>query len=124
MLKIIWLPGFDRAPQRIDHARKVIGMDRIAGGPILQFLSRLTEILQDLAIEKFNLARRVQGTHHPWNSVDDETKAFFTLLESRLVALSIFDIGIRTEPFDNLSMRVQRRRRPEKEPTIHAIETA
>ena len=44
----------------------------------------LPKLLQDLAIEKFNLARRVQGTHHPWNSVDDETKAFFTLLERRL----------------------------------------
>lgn len=34
-LENIRQPGFDRTPQRIDHARKVIGMDGIARGPIL-----------------------------------------------------------------------------------------
>jgi hypothetical protein len=39
-------------------------------------------------------------------------------------ALSVFDIGVRSEPLDNLSIAVQRQRRTERKPTIHAIETA
>src|SRR5216684_2784354 len=45
-LKIVRLPGFDRAPPRVDHARKVIRMDGVAGGPVLQFLGSLAEIFQ------------------------------------------------------------------------------
>src|SRR5216684_5517008 len=62
-LKNIRLPRFDRALPRFGHTRKVIRMDDVAGGPIPQFLSRLAEIFQDLTIEKFDLARRIQGTH-------------------------------------------------------------
>ncbi len=43
-LEKIRLPGFDRAPPRVDDARKVIRMDGVAGGPILQFIGRLAEI--------------------------------------------------------------------------------
>src|SRR5260370_42435420 len=64
-------------------------MEGVARGPILQFLSRLAEILQDLTVEKFDLARCVQGTHKPGNGVDDQAKAFLTLLERRLVALAL-----------------------------------
>src|SRR6266446_1359665 len=39
-------------------------------------------------------------------------------------ALPVFDVGIRSEPFDNLSIVVERRSRTEEKPTIHAIETA
>jgi hypothetical protein len=56
-------------------------MHSVAGGPILQFLSRLAEIFQELTVEKFNLAGRVQGTHKPRNTVDDQTKTFLTLLQ-------------------------------------------
>ena len=61
MLNIKRLPGFDRAPIGVDHARKVIGMDSVAGGPILHFLNRLAEIFQDLAVDKFDLACRIRG---------------------------------------------------------------
>ena len=59
-------------------------MDSVAGVPILQFLSRLAEIFQELAVEQFDLARGIQGAHKPGNAVDDQAKAFLTLLESRL----------------------------------------
>jgi hypothetical protein len=62
-------------------------MDSVAGGPILQFLSRLAEIFQDLTVEKSDIACRTQGTHKPRNSVDDLTKAFLTLLQHRLAGL-------------------------------------
>ena len=44
--------------------------------------------------------------------------------EQAFRTLPVFDVGVRSEPFDNLSIVVERRSRTEKEPTIHAIETA
>jgi len=84
----------------------------------------LAKIFQDLSIEEFDLARGIQGTHKPRNGVDDQTKAFLTLPKRRLIALSVFDVGVRSEPFDNFSIVVKRRSRTEEKPAIHAIETA
>src|ERR1700719_2365952 len=44
--------------------------------------------------------------------------------EQAFGTLSVFDVGIRSEPSDNLSIVVERRSRTEEKPTIHAIETA
>jgi hypothetical protein len=70
-LKIMRLSGFDLAFPGFDHARKVIRVDGVAGDPILQFLTRLAEIFQDLAVEKLRLAGRTQGRYKPRNGVDD-----------------------------------------------------
>src|SRR5580700_1594470 len=99
-------------------------MDGVAGGPILQVLSRFAEIFQELAVEELDLARGTQGTHEPGNGVDDQTQAKFAGAQSILGALSIFDVGVRAEPFDNRSSIVDRRSRTEKKPAIHAIEAA
>ena len=61
--KNIRLPGFDRASPRINRTREVFWMDSVASAPILQFLSRLAEIFQDLPVEEFDLASRAQGTN-------------------------------------------------------------
>jgi hypothetical protein len=47
-----------------------------------------------------------------------------TILPSKqqLCAFSVFDVGVRSEPFDNLCVAVQRRSRAEKKPAIRAIE--
>src|SRR6266478_2509130 len=68
----IRLPGFDRVLPRVEQARKVTRMDGVAGGPILQFLARLAEVFQDLAVEKFHLACRAHGAYKPRNGVDDQ----------------------------------------------------
>ncbi|OLE63219.1 MAG: hypothetical protein AUG04_06295 [Deltaproteobacteria bacterium 13_1_20CM_2_69_21] len=68
----IRLPGFDRVLPRVEQARKVIRMDGVAGGPILQFLGRLAEIFPDLAVEKFHLACRTHGAYKPRNGIDDQ----------------------------------------------------
>jgi len=57
ILKIKRLPSFERAPPGVAYPRKIIRMSGVAGGPILQFLSRLAKIFQDLAVEKLDLAR-------------------------------------------------------------------
>jgi hypothetical protein len=55
LLNLVRLSGFDRALPRIDPARQVIRMHDVVGGPTLQFLSRLAEILQELLIDEFVL---------------------------------------------------------------------
>ena len=84
-LEFIRLPVFDSVPPHVDHAGKIIRMDRVAHGPILQFLVRLAEVFQDLAVEMFDLARGIQSTHKPGNAVDDQTKAFLTLIERKRI---------------------------------------
>src|SRR5260370_6199504 len=64
-------------------------MDGVARGPILQFVCRLAEIFQDLAVEVLDPARGTQGTNKPRNRVDDPTQAGLTLLERDLIALSL-----------------------------------
>src|SRR6202795_1163404 len=44
--------------------------------------------------------------------------------EQTFRALSVFDIGVRSKPFDNSAVTIERRSRTEKKPTIHAIKTA
>src|SRR5260370_7811660 len=83
------LPGFEPAPPRIDHAKEIIRMDSVEVGRILPFLSRLAEIFQGLAVEKFDLTGRTQGKHKSRNGFDDQTKAFLTLLDRLLVALAL-----------------------------------
>src|SRR6266849_2640829 len=48
MLELERLSRFDRAPPGVAHARNVIRMAGVVGGPILQFLERLAEIVQGL----------------------------------------------------------------------------
>src|SRR5258708_21265816 len=99
-------------------------MHSMAGGQILQFLRRFAEIFQDLPVEEFNLAHRVQGTHHPGNGIDNQSKAFLILQERCLVGLSVFDVGVCSKPFDDPSVAVEGRSRTENKPTILSIETA
>src|SRR5258707_1766581 len=72
ILKIKRLTRFARATPGADPATKVIRMDAVAYGTILQFLSRLAEIFQDLAVDKFDLPCRIRGRHKPRNAVDDQ----------------------------------------------------
>src|SRR6202521_3153206 len=99
-------------------------MDGVADGPILQFLSRLAEIFQGLPVEKFDLACRIQRAHEPRHRVDDLAQIEFPGAQSILGALSVFDVGVRSEPLANRSIVVERRSRPEEKPAIHAIEAA
>src|SRR6267142_326645 len=73
-------------------------MDGIAGVPILQFLRRLAEIFQELAVEEFDFARGTQGTHEPRNAIDDQAKAFLTLLERHLAARALNRNGREMRP--------------------------
>src|SRR5437899_903232 len=44
VLRVIWMPGFDRAFPCGQHARKVIGMYNVGSGPTFQFVKRHAKI--------------------------------------------------------------------------------
>src|SRR5207247_3751961 len=69
--------GCDRARKRGDDAGEVVWMNRVAGGPILQFGGTLAEVFQDLPIEMLNLTCRIHGAHEPGNAVDDLAEISF-----------------------------------------------
>ena len=72
--EIVGLPCLDRVSPCRDRAGQVLGMDRIAHLPVLQLLDRLTEVIEELAVEQFDSARGIQGAHKPRDAVDDEAK--------------------------------------------------
>ena len=55
------LPGRECASPRLDRARKVVWMNCVRGGPAFQFLMALTEIIQDLLIDEFDLSLNAAG---------------------------------------------------------------
>src|ERR1700730_9759584 len=120
-LNSIRLAGFDRVRPRVNDARKIIRMNGVAGRPVLQVLRRLAEIFQGLPVEQLDLACRVERTHEPRNALDDQPKAFLTLGEQDFRSLSVFDVGVRAEPFNDASLVVERRSRTEQKPAIRAI---
>jgi hypothetical protein len=71
VLNIAGIPRFDGMSKGGDHARKLIWMNGVAGGPTLQFLRRLAEIFQDLPVEEFDLTRRIECKHETRNAIDD-----------------------------------------------------
>src|ERR1700757_488579 len=62
---------FDRLDASLDYARKVIRMNGISQGPVLQLLICLTEILEGLAVQKLHFAHCAHGRHHPRDVIDD-----------------------------------------------------
>src|SRR5229473_510930 len=74
-----WMPGFDRASPRGQHARKVIGMNNVGGGPTFQFVKRLARIIQALLTDEFEFASRRHSKNEAGNAIDDQAKTLFAL---------------------------------------------
>jgi hypothetical protein len=84
-------------------------MDGVTGGPLFHFISRLAEILQDLAVEKFDLTCRVRGRDKARNAVDGETQALFIRPQGIFSPLPIVDVSTRCIPSDDFSSLVSQR---------------
>src|SRR5260370_22789216 len=76
----------------VDHARTVIRMDGVAGGPILQFLGRLSEVFQGLADHTSELHSHMYVIHKPLLAVDDHAQALLIRSEGILIALPVVNI--------------------------------
>src|SRR4029450_10297835 len=71
MFNLVDLSRLDRLFARLDYARKVIRMNGIDQGPVLQLFTRFAEILEGLLVEKFHFAHCSCRRHKPGNVVDD-----------------------------------------------------
>src|SRR5215469_3585624 len=114
---------FNRAPQRVDRSRKVIGMHRVVGGPIPHFFNCLAEIFRRLAVDKFELACRTHGRHKSRNTVDDQTQVLLISAESLLRALQVVDIGVGSIPIHDIAGLVSQWLVTKQEPAILSIKT-
>src|SRR5260370_24108977 len=72
VLRLIWMPDFDRAPPRGQQARKVIGMNNAGGGPTFQFVKRHAKIIEALLTDEFEFAFRRRSINEPGNVIDDQ----------------------------------------------------
>src|SRR5262245_51767092 len=92
MVKYDRLPRFDGAFPGSDDKTAVIGMNGVAGFPILQFFNRLAEIIDGLTVDKLNLAGRVHRGDEPRNAVDDQAKALLVRTKNLLRTLTLVDV--------------------------------
>ena len=124
VLNLIDLPRFDRLFARLDYARKVIRMNGIDEGPVLQLLICFAEILQGLAVEKLHLAHCARRSHEPGNVVDDLPPGQFPRTQGFLSPLAILDIYTGSVPFDDVARFIPQWIGAKQEPSIGTVETA
>src|SRR5262249_690258 len=101
VLNVIDLPRFDGLHTGLDYPRKIIRMNGIDEGPVLQLPMCFAEILQGLAVQKLHLAHCTRGSHKPGNVVDDLPPGQFPRTQGLLSPLAILDIHMGSVPFDD-----------------------
>src|SRR5215469_271488 len=94
MFDVIDTPLFDRFDASFDYAGKIIRVNGITQGPVLQVVTCFAEILQGLTVEKFDLTHCAHGRHHPRDVIDDLPPGQFLRAEGLLPTLAIFDVYI------------------------------
>jgi hypothetical protein len=99
-------------------------MDGFAGGPILQFLRRLAEIFQNLAVKKLDLSCRTQRHTCPGMVSTIRRRLLFIRPECLLGTFPLFKISVRSVLLNESSCCVSKRTRTEEEPAIFSVETA
>jgi hypothetical protein len=78
------MPGFDRVSPRGQHARKVIAMNNVGGGPTFQFVNRHAKVIQALLTDEFEFAFRRHRYNKSGNAIDDQAKTLFARAQSLL----------------------------------------
>src|SRR3989442_12643661 len=94
----MWMPGFDRASPCGQHARKVIGMNKIGGGPTFQLVERLSKIIQALLTGELEFAFRRHSINQAVNAIDDLAKTLFARAQALLSQLPGLDVRRITHP--------------------------
>src|SRR5215469_1321277 len=117
------LARLDRPSYRLHYARKVLMMNDIGSGPVLQFLTCLAEILQDLVVEKFHLTRWAHRMHEPGNVIGDRPKIGLALQKLLLGSLAIIDVCKEEIPGGYFVFRISQWEAADLEPSIHSVST-
>jgi len=95
--------AFDGLDAGLDYAGKVIRMNDIDQGPVLQLLVCFAEILQGLAVEKLDVAPCARRRHQPGNVIDDLPPRQFARSQAFLCALAILNVNVCSVPPDDLA---------------------
>ena len=82
--------------EELDDAWKILRMCRAAGPPVLELLQRHAEVLEDLAVDEFDLTVGRKGRDQPWNAVDDQAR----------LALAFAQCVLRPPAFRNLLLQL------------------
>src|SRR4029077_14518323 len=121
VLDVVREPSFNGTCKRGDHAGAIVGMDDVAGRPVLQLLRCLAKVFQQLAVKTLHFASRIHRAYEPWNAVDDQAQILFALAKSLLSALQIFNLGSNAIPANYASAGISQRLRIRSKPAIDVI---
>src|SRR5262245_42975891 len=124
VLNFVDLSGLERLFARLDHARKVIRMNGIDQGPILQLFTGFAKILQDLPVQKLYFAHCTGRSHEPGNVVDDLPPGQFPRTQGLLPPLAILDVYTGPVPFEDVAPCIPQWIAANQEPSIGTVETA
>src|SRR5204863_5368385 len=81
------LEGFtrrDRMGEQLDDTWKIVRMCGAAGPPALELVERLAKVLENLAVDEFDLTAGRKGRDEPWNAVHDQAQLTFAFAQSRV----------------------------------------
>src|ERR1700682_6196532 len=90
VLRVIRIPGFDRAFPRGQHARKVITMNNVGGAPSFQFVKRHAEIIEALLTDEFELAFGCHSNNKAGNAINDQAKTLFAIRQKSFTLPELF----------------------------------
>jgi hypothetical protein len=93
MLDVVWLSRVYRSLPCSHNCGKVIRVNRVGGGPSLQFLEGLAEVLQNSAVGEFELPSRCRESDEGRQAIDDHAKPIVARAEPALSRESIGDSG-------------------------------
>ena len=74
MLDVVGLTGFDRVLPGGYYVWEISRMHRLDGAPLLQFFERPAKVLDDLAIDMLDLARRRHDRDQAGNGFDEQAR--------------------------------------------------
>ena len=102
-LEVARMPGCDGLPPRGEDICAVIRMKAVGGPPTFQFLKRRTGIFHDLAVDEFEDTGRCPQSDVGRKAIEDQLKTTLARTLGFLNPPSVFDIGVYSAPFDDLS---------------------
>jgi len=108
--------------EELDDTWKIVRMCRAAGPPALELVQRLAEVLQNLAVNEFDLTAGRKGRDQPWNAVHDQARLTFAFAQRLLGALPLVDIRQEHAPANGVAACIAKRKTVVLEPTIDAVQ--
>ena len=96
-------------------------MCRAAGSPALELLQCPAEVLEDLAVDEFDLTARRKDRDQPWNAVHDQARLAFAFAQRVLGELPLVDVRQQHAPANDPAACIAQRKAVVLEPPVHAV---